>query len=245
MSANRSKSFRDYPIRKPGSLVPMNGNVWYTARDERGKRIPKYCRHEHNIWVDLGREYLARVVAPNDTHTDHNQEPPREFIAYMGVGIGGDSQTHPLAYTDPLKTDYPPADPSGAPGGTGNQQTDEDLTVTYLERPVKVNLSSPIWIVPVATPVAFLSASKTVRFDYLYTVDAINTARIPDYPVVPLSECGLFLVTQDPDAANVYDTGNPPTMVGAGRQLVVAYNTFEPIPKTISFSLEIRWELRF
>jgi hypothetical protein len=234
---------RDYPLKPRGMMIP--GNVWITVR-ERGKRVLKHCRHEHNIWVDLGREYLARVVAPNDLLSDHNVEPPREFIKYMGVGIGGSSQTHPAAYITPLSTDYPPADPGGVPGQPGNQFTDDDLTVQTLERPVRVNLEADpnTWMEPVATPVVFLNSSKTVRFDHLFEPPDINNARIPAYTIVPLSEVGLFLATENPDAGNVYDSGAP-NWVGAGRQKLVAYNTYEAIPKTISFSLEIRWELRF
>jgi hypothetical protein len=222
-------------------LIP--GNVLITVR-ERGKIIRKHCRHEHNLWVDLGREYLARVIAPNDALDDHNNEPPREFIKYMGVGIGGDSQTNPDAYSSPLKDDYPPAYAGGVPGFAGNEFSDEDLTVQYLERPVKINDTSNIWMDYVITPVTFLNNSRTLRVDHLFTITDINNAGVPAYPVVPLSEVGLFLSTQDPDASNVYDSGAP-NSVGAGRQNIVAYNTFDPIPKTISFSLEIQWELRF
>jgi len=225
--------------------MTIPGNVEIIVR-ERGKRVMKHCRHEHNIWVDLGREYLARVVAPNDALNDHHTEPPREFIKYMGVGIGGDSQTHPAAYITPLSVDYPPADIGGLPGQPGNQFTDDDLTVQTLERPVRTNLDSDpnTWMEPVATPVVFLNSSKTVRFDHLFEPPDVNNARIPAYTIVPLSEVGLFLAIEDPDAGNVYDAGAP-NYVGAGRQKLVAYNTFEAIPKTISFSLEIRWELRF
>jgi hypothetical protein len=228
---------RDYPLKPGGLTIP--GNLWIDVR-ERGKLVKPLCRHEHNIWVNLGREYLARVIAPNDTYTDHYNEPPREFVQYMGVGIGGDSQSHPAAYTTPLDTAYPPATTQG---GDGNKYSDDDLTVTTLERPVKINSTSPIWMDNVVTPVTFLSSSRTLRLDYLFTQPVINS--VGPYTVVPLSEIGLFLSTQDKDAANVYDTLNPPSMVGAGRQTLVAYNTFEPIPKTTSFSLEVRWELRF
>lgn len=234
---------RDYPLQPRGMVIP--GNVEIVVR-ERGKRVMKHCRHEHNIWVDLGREYLARVVAPNGALNDHYSEPPREFIKYMGVGIGGASQTHPSSYIAPMSVDYPPADPSGQPGQPGNQQTDDDLTVTTLERPVKINLDADpnTWLEPVITPVTYLNNSKTVRFDHLFEPPDINNASLTPYSIVPLSEVALFLATQDPDAGNVYDAGAP-NYVGAGRQEVVAYNTFEAIPKTVSFSLEIRWELRF
>lgn len=234
---------RDYPLRQRGMLIP--GNVEIIVR-ERGKRVMKHCRHEHNIWVNLGREYLARVIAPNAALDNHYNEPPVEFVKYMGFGIGGSSQNNVLAYQPSMSTDYPPADPSGTPGFAGNQFADDDLTVQTLERPVRVYIDSDpnTWLIPVNAPPTFLNDSKTVRFDALLTQVAVNQARIPSYPVVPLSEVGLFLSVEDPDSSDVYDPGAP-NYVGAGRQNLVAYNTYEPIPKTISFTLEVRWELRF
>ena len=226
-------------VGKGGLLIPANISI---VVRERGKRIPQHCREDHNIWVDLGSEYLARVIAPKAGFADHYAEPPREFVQYMGVGIGGESQYHPMAYTTPLSTDYPPATGS-SPGGWGNKQSDEDLTVTTLERPVKINPTSPIWLDNVVTPVTFLNSNRTVRFDHLFDETVINS--VGPYTVVPLSEIGLFLCTRDKNASNVYDLSNPPSMVGAGRQTLLAYNTFEAIPKTVSFSLEVRWELRF
>lgn len=230
---------RDYPLKPKGMIIP--GNVEVIVR-ERGKRVPQHCRHDHNIWVDLGREYLARVIAPNVGATDHYAEPPREFVQYMGVGIGGDSQVHPSAYQSPLKDDYPPATGS-SPGADGNMQSDDDLTITYLERPVKIDAVSPLWLDDVVQPPTFLNSNRTLRLDRLFTEPELNS--VGPYTVVPVSEIGLFLGTQDPAAANVYDVSNPPSMVGAGRQTLLAYNTFEPIPKTISFTFEVRWELRF
>ena len=229
---------RDYPLKPFGTWMP--GNVIITAR-ERGKRVLKHCRHEHNIWVDLGREYLARVTAPNVGLTDHEAEPPREFIKYMGAGIGGDSQLHPAAYTTPLDAAYPPATGS-SPGGAGNQFSDDDLTVPVLERPVLIDITD--WMKPIVTPVV-RPISTTLRCDHLFNIADING--VGPYTTVPLSEIALFLSTQNPSEAygNVYDLSNPPSMIGAGRPTVLAYNTMEPIPKTSSFSLEVQWELRF
>lgn len=238
--------FRDYPLTRKGMLIPANVEI--IAR-ERGKRVPKHCRHSHNIWVDLGREYLPRVIAPNDTFTDHHSEGvspgDREFIQYMGLGCGGDSQWHYSAYEAPISDDYPPGN---AQGSTGNMYSDEDLTVTTLERPVAITRSGidPVWLGEVATPVEFLNNSKTLRVKRLFTEpECNNDGGLGPYTIVPLSEIGLFLSTALPITADVFDTGNPPTMIGSGRQTLVAYNTFESIPKTLSFSLEVRWELRF
>lgn len=121
--------------------------------------------------------------------------------------------------------------------------TDEELGITTLERPVKINPVPPTWLDNVVQPPTFLNADKTVRFDHLFDFPEINS--VGPYTIVPLSEIGLFLSTADPEAFNVYDPLNMPSMIGPGRQLLVAYNTFASIPKTVAFSLEIRWELRF
>ncbi|MFW9801012.1 MAG: hypothetical protein ACFFFC_00045 [Candidatus Thorarchaeota archaeon] len=237
--------FRDYPLKKEGMLIP--GNVEITVR-ERGKKVKEHCRHSHNIWVNLGREYLARVIAPNNTYTDHYIETgpsDREFIRYMGLGCGGDSQWHYAAYTSPIKDDYPPGI---AQGSTGNMYSDDDLTVQTLERPIAISMSGGnlVWLGSVSTPVDFLDSGKTLRVKRLFTEPECNSdGGIGPYTIVPLSEVALFLQTADPEASDVYDSGNPPTMIGTGRQQVMGYNTFETIPKTTSFSLEVRWELRF
>lgn len=236
---------RDYPLRRNGMLIPANVEIIVR---ERGKRVLRYCRHSHNIWVNLGREYLPRVIAPNNTFTDHYAETgpaDREFLQYMGLGIGGNSQWHPAAYSSPIKDDYPPGI---AQGSTGNSYADDDLTVQTLERPCAISKSGVdyIWLGSVATPVTFLSGGKTLQVIRLFTESECNVeGGLGPYSIVPLSEVGLFLCTAIPNAGGVYDGGNPPTYIGVGRQLTMAYNTFETIPKTISFALEIRWELRF
>lgn len=237
--------FRDYPLKRNGMTIPANVEIIVR---ERGKRVLKHCRHSHNIWVDLGREYLPRVIAPNDAFTDHYIETgpsDREFLRYMGLGCGGDSQWHYAAYASPLKDDYPPGI---AQGSTGNVYSDDDLTVSTLERPIAITKSGSdlVWLGSIATPVEFINNSKTLRVRRLFTEPECNTdGGLGPYTIVPLSEIALFLQTALPITADVYDVGNPPTMIGSGRQTVMAYNTFESIPKTISFSLEVRWELRF
>jgi hypothetical protein len=186
---------------------------------------------------------LARVISPNAGLTDHNAEPPREFVSFVGFGIGGFRQTNSYAYSSPLKDDYPPAALNGLPGSDGNMQEDTTLTVSQLERPVKINATSPIWLGPVATPVVFSNSNRTVKFTYVLSESAINA--VGPYSVVPISEIALFLSTQDKDATNVYDLTNTPSMVGAGRPICVAYKAIVPVPKTAAFSNILEWELRF
>lgn len=241
----------DYPLRTRGVEV-ARANFTIIVR-ERGKIVPRHCRHNHNIWVTLGREYLARVIAPNDTVDDHYAETPpasREFLKFIALGIGGDAQTNPMAYQSPLKDDYPPATGT-APGGDGNKFTDSDLTVTTLERPVALSWGAAAekWLGVVATPVTFPIAT-TLKLTRLYTSPELNQVLEPgsphNYTIVPVSEAGLCLSTQPEEAAKttVYDAGAP-AYIAASRQKVCAYNTFTPIPITTAFDVELRWELRF
>lgn len=240
----------DYPLqdgRNPDALANFTAIV-----RERGKIVPRYCRQNHNIWVTLGREYLARVIAPNTAKDNHYAETPpanKEFLLYMGLGIGGTSQTHPMAYQAPLSTDYPPAT-GAAPGGEGNLYTDSDLTVKNLERPVALSwgTSDEVWLGEVNTPVTFPIAT-TLKLVRLFTTTDINQVLEPgsphNYTVVPVSEAGLFLSTQAAELArtSVYNASSP--YIPTSRQDCLAYNTFDPIPLTTAFEMELRWELRF
>jgi hypothetical protein len=227
------------------SVLKIPANLTIITR-ENGKIVPKHCRDEHNVWVDLGRAYIARLMAPNTAFTDHYAEDPpsspREFIQYMGFGIGGVAQTNALAYASPLKDDYPPAALTGVPGDWGNKQTTDDVTITQLERPVKINASTPIWLDSVQTPVTFLNDDKTLVLKYRIAEAGVNL--VGPYSIVPISEAALFLCTQDKDAENVYDELNTPSMVGAGRQTIVAYHPFAPIPKSAAMGIEFIWQLR-
>jgi len=247
----RGSPLVDHPLKGaqgPDALANFTAIV-----RERGKIVPRHCRHNHNIWVTLGREYLARVIAPNTAKDDHYAETGpanREFIKYMGLGIGGTSQTHPSAYLTPLSVDYPPAT-GVAPGGAGNKYTDSDLTVKNLERPVALSwgVTNELWLGEVSTPVDFPLAT-TLLLRRLFTAPEINQVLEPglphNYTVVPVAEAALFLSTQPDEAAKVtvYDVGAP-DWIPVSRQDALAYNTFEPIPLTTAFELELRWELRF
>ena len=108
--------------------VKVRNNLRITAR-ERGKIAAR--REGHNIWLDLGREYLASLIALASYSPDTPERNDR--VKYMGFGIGGTRQVAPgVANTAPLVVAYP---------GT-NAQTDTDPLVTTLERPVRVSGST-------------------------------------------------------------------------------------------------------
>lgn len=222
-------------------LVEAKVNVRITAR-ERGKKVPRHCREGHNIWVNQGRQYLAEVISPKDnTFGDHYLEPPVRVVRYMGLGIGGDSQS--LTPAGALVTDYPGQ----------NLFDDTVLTTTYLERPVKVTgtagtgSAAGVWLKDVVAPPTFSGSPITkVEFETLFTNSDLHLSGA--YPSVPLSEIGLFLSTETASRPSdeVYDYANPPTYVNAAtRQKLIAYNTFDTIAKTSSISLEVHWEISF
>jgi hypothetical protein len=208
------------PFLKRLATIEVKQNVSLIAR-ERGKIVAR--RDGSNIWLDLGREYLAQLISYQLLSP---LTPLRnDRIRYIGVGIGGTRQIAlPTANTAPLLTAYP---------GT-NAQTDDDVTITKLERPVRVvgtstnppyNVSDT-WLGQVAAPPAFPSSGH-VKFTRVFTDTQISYS---PYLVVPLSEVGLFT-----DAANPSVYNNP----------CVAYDTFETLSKTNAFQLEVQWTIRF
>lgn len=170
--------------------IEVKSNLILVAR-ERGKIV---CRREgHNIWVDLGREYLASLIGYSSYSPDTPELDYR--VKYMGLGIGGTRQLAPgIANSPPMSTDYP---------GT-NAQTDTDPTVTTLERPVRVT-SAPLWLGQVQ-PVAHPSPSQAE-----FVIDFLTTEiSYGSYLTVPLSEVGLFTSAANPAVGTntviAYDT---------------------------------------
>jgi len=200
--------------------VEVRSNLILTAR-ERGKIVSQ--REGHNIWLNLGREWLAQLIAyqvlPDlTTYTDHR-------IRYMGLGIGGTRQIAPaVANAAPLGTHYPGS----------NTQTDTDPTVVRLERPVRLTGTSTAppydvtdrWLGEVQAPPTFPTASQ-VTFTRLFTQVEVSYS---PYLTVPLSEIMLFT-----NAANPYLHNNTG----------VAYDTFDTISMTNAIDLETAWTVRF
>jgi hypothetical protein len=200
--------------------VEVKNNLKMKIR-ERGKIVG--YREGHNIWLNLGREYLASLL----DYTSFSPLTPErnDRIAYMGVGIGGNQQIAlSVANAPPLSTAYP---------GTNNQ-SDTDPTVTALERPVRISGGSlpypgsigDLWLGQVQAPAVHATATQ-VTFSYLF--DTTQTSYNP-FLVVPLSEIMLFTYAANPNVYN--NTG-------------VAYDTFPSISKTNAFSLEVDWTVLF
>jgi len=206
-------------VRK-NELIEVKNNLHIRVR-ERGKLIQHV--EGHNIWLNLGREYLASLLA----YTSFSPLTPErnDRVAYMGVGIGGTQQIAlSVANSPPLSTAYPGS----------NAQTDTDPTVTALERPVRVSGGSTaypgsggdIWLGQIQAP-AVHNVATSVTFSRLFSETDVSYS---PFLIVPLSEIMLFTYAASPTVYN--NTG-------------VAYDTFPTISKTNAFSLEIDWTVLF
>lgn len=203
--------------------VQVKNNLRITAR-ERGKLIAR--RDGHNIWIDLGREYLAELISLVSYGPDVAERSDR--IKYMGFGIGGTRQIAPgVANVAPMSVAYP---------GT-NAQTDTDPSVTTLERPVRVSGTTTgptdpydpadVWLGTIQAPPIHNTATQ-VTFRRLFTQTEISYST---FTTVPLSEVMLYTSAATP-IGQPFNTG-------------VAYDTFDTISKTGALELEVEWTVRF
>lgn len=203
--------------------VEVKNNLRITAR-ERGKVVQR--RDGHNIWIDLGREYLAALI----TLVSYGPDTPErnDRIKYMGFGIGGTRQVAPgVANVAPMSVAYP---------GT-NLHTDTDPSVTTLERPVRISGSTTgptdpynpadVWLGTVQAPPIHNTATQ-VTFRRLFTQTDVSYS---SFTTVPLSEVMLFTSAANP-IGQPFNTG-------------VAYDTFDTISKTGALELEVEWTVRF
>lgn len=204
--------------------IEVKSNLSIIAR-ERGKI--KARRDGHNIFLDTGREWLAKLCAYLAYAPALAPEEDRR-IRYMGFGIGGVRQSMlGVANAAPLVTAYP---------GT-NAYTDEDPTLTRLERPVRISGGTSaypydgadVWLAQVQAPAGH-TTPRQVTYSRLITKPEISYST---FLTVPLSEIGLFY--HDPSLGYVNTYNNPP----------VAYDTFDPLSKTLAVTVEVNWTLRF
>jgi hypothetical protein len=206
-------------------------NLQIIAR-ERGKIVQ---RHEsHNIFLDLGREWLSNLISYQA------YGPPPEYqsearVRYMGFGIGGTQQVAPeLSEQSPIGSSGDPYEANSAAGIGSNAQTDQNRSVTRLERPVRVSGSSSnypgtggdVWIGEIQAPV-FHETATSARFVRVFTQEEISYT---PFTAVPLSEAMLY--TSDANPAFYLNTG-------------IAYDTFPTISKTTSIALEVQWTFNF
>lgn len=226
-------------------IVEAKTNIRIIARDDRGKKVPSMCREEHNVWVNIGRQYLAEVISPLDgAFAAHYNDSPVRVVQYMALGIGGDSQLMDVAGTYPtLDADYPGQ----------NLYDDTVITTNYLERPIKITGtagagSAPgMWMNNVTAPPTF-SGSPITKVEYDTLFDYTDCQLGGSYPSMPLSEAALMLSSEVASrlSSEVYSYASPPDYINTStRQKLLAYNTFDTISKTVSVALEIHWEIQF
>ena len=231
--------------------LEVKSNMFITAY-ERGKKVPSMCRESHNIWVDLGREFLPRAISPLSIAPGGAVLGPywQYWVQYFAFGIGGNKQTIDIASFYPTLAQAYPG------GNTYDKVTHNTL---YLERPVMVtgtpdnppsHTSVGLWgkqldLIPPTFPVQLSGVSSVAEFQVTLLQTDIHLSG--EYPAVPISEVGMVLSSQimsQPTGA-VYDYSTPPYIGVASRQRIVAYNNFAPITKTPTISFEFRWQLQF
>ena len=210
--------------------IEVKQNLHIVAR-ERGKIVAR--RDTHNIFVDLGREWLSRLIAYQSYNPDVVQRNDR--IRYMGFGIGGTRQLAlAKANTSPIGGSGNAYEAYGATGVGGNAQTDLDRSVSTLERPVRVSggstrypgVSGDVWVGLIQAP-AQHNSGTSVTFTRLFLSEEVSY--LP-FASVPLSEVGLYTSGADP---------------GFYLNPLVAYDTFDTLSKTSAISLEVTWTFNF
>jgi len=202
------------------STIEVRQNLKLTMR-ERGKIVAR--REGHNIFVDLGREWLAELIS----YASYSPDAPfrDDRVKYMGVGIGGTKQKAKAV------ADAPPITP---PYSGTNLQEDTDFTLTTIERPIRIagsvsaypGIAGDTWIGIIATADPDTVPTQ-VTFTRIFTQLEVNYG---SFISVPLSEIGLFTSAADPE--NYKNT-------------FVAYDTFDTLFKTNALDLEVQWTLKF
>lgn len=214
------KSKGENGVARLTETIEVENNLSLVMR-ERGKIIAR--RDGHNIWLNLGREYLASLIAYASFAPDTPERNDR--IKYMGLGIGGTRQVAlGVANTPPMSVAYPGS----------NTQTDTNPSLTGLERPVRISGSSAaypglfgdVWLGQVQAPATHATATE-VTFKHLFTQLDVSYGT---FLSVPLSEIALYTSAADPHIYN---------------NLAVAYDTFDTLSKTGAFDLEVAWTIRF
>jgi hypothetical protein len=224
----------------------MKPNVTVIHR-RLGKLVDRIV--DHNVWPYQGRKYLAEMVGLVGTTTFTVPERV-DRLKYLGLGIGGKTQTSTLVDFPPFTTAYPVGHaPLIYPptytvsGASSGKQYEQGYPISprldNLERPVRrrggeiayPGISTDEWYV--GPPALYVTHSKR----HSATVHASISAPAGDYVYgtftsVPISEAGLFLSSSTP--------------LGVPYETLVAYVGFSTVLLLNSDSeLELVWEVRF
>ena len=210
----------------------MKDNLKITVR-ERGKIVMR--RELHNIWLHNGSSFLAHLASYQSFSPDTFFSNLR--IRYVGFGIGSTSASV-LSLIPPMSLYYP---------GT-NTYNDTTPTQARIERPVRISWAGAIPVLPGGV-YPNLTYAPTDQFRKQvdpataepnpYNRHFRATFRNSDfngpgvypgfYSTVPLSEIAI------------YAAGTENSYAGPA----IAYDSFEPIPKTQNFGFDIDWSVRF
>ena len=190
-------------------------------------------RHGRNVWVDIGREYLANLIALDTYDPDVVFDDRR--VKYIGFGIGAASQQLLTQVNNPpISTAYPGSN-------TYKKEYPTGPLIEKLERPVRISGGSTaypgapadVWLKqpPVPGFRTIFPAGTTGEVVFRTVVDGTSGDIVyPPFTSMPLSEIGLFLSDAD---VNAYD-GN-----------LVAYFSFVTILFPAGAQLEVSWKVRF
>lgn len=199
---------------------------------ERGKRRLVHRSRSHNIIVNTGKQFMAESITAaafggGGTFTRTRDQ----VVRYIGFGIGGSRQSNPSAGASPF-SDAPPAGYAGT-----NTQTDVDVTVGRLERPIRVSGGPDVWLKQISAPGTFDSGNRYTTFIATFGETELSYG---SFLSVPLSEIGLYSSSADPTLANG-GAGAYPGPTGH----MIAYDNFDPISKSGGVIVEARWQWRF
>jgi hypothetical protein len=151
----------------------MESNVYIRAW--KGDELVHY-REGHNIWIDTGREYLAKLIGDADDRR----------VRYMGFGIGSNRQSDIGVDIPPLSTSYPVgADTHATAGNEYNIAYPIAPLITTLERPVRVTGGSGDYSTP---DLSNEWLAKPPPFGF-YTARGGDTGTLsPLPPVIPVQD---------------------------------------------------------
>lgn len=192
-------------------------------------------REGHNVFPDIGREWLAKLVSLTAHDPDVGETDLR--IKYMGLGIGSILQADPYLYT----TEYPPgSDPNATAGNEYNKSYPIGPPITTLERPVRISggvlpypgVGGDVWLRGPTAPDFIIVHPTPYSTEYHAFFDGtISELCYGPFVMMPLSEAGLFLSSA--------------TTPGEPYNTLVAYYSFVTIPMTAASELEIVWTVNF
>jgi hypothetical protein len=199
-------------------------------------------RQGHNVWVDVGRTWLSKLIC----YSSFDPVTPETSVRplHMGLGVGGLGQSDVRVDSPPFSTGYP----AGAdPNGTDGHQYDREYpikpgaVVSTLERPVRITGGSTAypgapgdrWLTDHTNATRFqvmhrTSMSATFRALFDCTVGELVYA---PFTVMLPSEVGLFTSAAD--------------LLGNPYCELFAYYTFDTIELGATSQLEIYWRVEF